>query len=36
MDDRNWRFDGAIKYILGDKYNVDELWAEYLKDMGDI
>ena len=31
-----WSFDGAIKYILGDKYNVDELWTEYLKAMGDI
>ena len=31
-----WSFDGAIKYILGDKYNVDDLWTEYLKDMGDI
>lgn len=31
-----WSFDGAIKYILGEKYNVEELWTEYLKDMGDI
>lgn len=31
-----WSFNGAIKYILGDKYNVDELWTEYLKAMGDI
>lgn len=31
-----WSFDGAIKYILGDKYNVDDLWTEYQKDMGDI
>ena len=31
-----WSFDGAIKYILGDEYNVDELWTEYLKAMGDI
>lgn len=31
-----WSFDGAIKYVLGDEYNVDELWTEYLKDMGDI
>ena len=31
-----WSFDGAIKYILGDKYNVEDLWKEYLKAMGDI
>jgi len=31
-----WSFDGAIKYVLGEKYNVDELWTEYLKAMGDI
>ena len=31
-----WSFDGAIKYILGEQYNVDDLWNEYLKAMGDI
>ena len=31
-----WSFDGAIKYVLGDQYNVDDLWNEYLKAMGDI
>lgn len=31
-----WSFDGAIKYILGEQYNVDDLWTEYLKAMGDI
>lgn len=31
-----WSFDGAIKYALGQGYNVDDLWNEYLKAMGDI
>lgn len=31
-----WSFDGAIKYVLGEQYNVDDLWTEYLKAMGDI
>ena len=31
-----WSFDGAIKYALGDQYNIDQLWLEYLQDMGDI
>lgn len=31
-----WSFDGAIKYALGEAYNVDDLWTEYLKAMGDI
>ena len=31
-----WSFDGAIKYALGDKYNVDDLWLEYQRAMGDI
>lgn len=31
-----WSFDGAIKYALGDQYNVDDLWTEYQKAMGDI
>ena len=24
-----WSFDGAIKFVLGDKYNIDDLWHEY-------
>lgn len=31
-----WSFDGAIKYALGEQYNVDDLWEEYLRAMGDI
>ncbi len=31
-----WSFDGAIKYALGDQYNIDMLWLEYLSDKGDI
>jgi len=31
-----WSFNGAIKHILGEEYDVDELWTEYLKAMGDI
>ena len=31
-----WSFDGAIKYALGEQYNVDDLWQEYLLAMGDI
>lgn len=30
-----WSFDGAIKYALGDQYDVDSLWKEYMKAMGD-
>lgn len=31
-----WSFDGAIKYALGEKYNVDDLWHEYQVSVGDI
>ncbi len=31
-----WSFDGAIKYALGDQYNIDDLWREYQIAMGDI
>ena len=31
-----WSFDGAIKYALGEQYNVDDLWLEYQRAMGDI
>lgn len=30
-----WSFDGAIKHVLGKKYNIDVLWKEYMKAMGD-
>lgn len=30
-----WSFDGAIKYSLGDSFNIDTLWDEYLVAMGD-
>ena len=30
-----WSFDGAIKHVLGEKYNIDDLWEEYLIAMGD-
>ena len=31
-----WSFDGAIKHVLGKEYDVEELWKEYQKAMGDI
>lgn len=31
-----WSFDAGIKYALGENYNVDDLWTEYQKAMGDI
>ena len=31
-----WSFDGAIKHVLGEEYNIDELWNEYQIAMGDI
>lgn len=31
-----WSFDGAIKHILGEKYNIDDLWNEYQIAVGDI
>ena len=31
-----WSFDKAIKYALGDNNQIDELWLQYLKEMGDI
>jgi hypothetical protein len=31
-----WSFDGAIKHILGDEHDIETLWTEYLKAMGDI
>ena len=30
-----WSFDGAIKYALGDQYQIDALWNQYLQEMGD-
>ena len=31
-----WSFDGAIKHVLGEKYNIDDLWHEYQVAIGDI
>lgn len=31
-----WSFDAGIKYALGENYNVDDLWIEYQKAVGDI
>lgn len=30
-----WSYDAAIKHVLGEKYNIDELWNEYMVAMGD-
>lgn len=31
-----WSFDGAIKHVLGEKYDIDDLWNEYQIAVGDI
>lgn len=31
-----WSFDGAIKHILGNEYDIDNLWHEYQVAVGDI
>lgn len=31
-----WSFNGAIKHILGEQYDIDELWHEYQVAVGDI
>lgn len=31
-----WSFDGAIKHVLGEQYNIDDLWKEYQLAVGDI
>lgn len=31
-----WSFDGAIKYALGNEYDIDSLWHEYQVAVGDI
>lgn len=31
-----WSFDGAIKHVLGEEYNIDDLWHEYQVAVGDI
>lgn len=31
-----WSFDAAIKHVLGEEYNIDELWREYQIAVGDI
>lgn len=31
-----WSFGGAIKYVLGEEYDIDTLWNEYQMAVGDI
>ena len=31
-----WSFDGAVKHILGQDWNIDQLWREYQIAVGDI
>lgn len=31
-----WSFGGAIKYVLGEEYDIDALWNEYQMAVGDI
>jgi len=31
-----WSFDGAIKHVLGDLYDIDDLWREYQIAVGDV
>jgi Plant Basic Secretory Protein. len=31
-----WSFDAAIKHVLGEEYNIDDLWHEYQVAVGDI
>ncbi|MDE6871737.1 MAG: basic secretory family protein [Bacteroidales bacterium] len=31
-----WSFDGAVKHILGEEYDIDSLWQEYQVAVGDI
>lgn len=31
-----WSFDGAIKHVLGNEYDIDSLWREYQTAVGDI
>ena len=31
-----WSFNGAIKYALGEQYDIDDLWYEYQVAVGDI
>lgn len=31
-----WSFNGAVKYALGEKYDIDELWNEYQIAVGDL
>ena len=28
----NWSMEMAVKYILGDSYNIKTLWEEYVED----
>lgn len=31
-----WSFDGAVKHVLGEEYDIDKLWLEYQSAVGDI
>ena len=31
-----WSFDGAIKHVLGEEYDIESLWHEYQVAVGDI
>lgn len=31
-----WSFDGAVKHVLGEEYDIDDLWHEYQVAVGDI
>lgn len=31
-----WSFDAAVKHVLGDEYQIDQLWKEYQIAVGDI
>lgn len=31
-----WSFDGAIKHVLGEQYDIESLWHEYQVSVGDI
>lgn len=31
-----WSFDGAVKHVLGEQYDIESLWHEYQVSVGDI
>ena len=31
-----WSFNGAVKHVLGEEYDIDSLWREYQIAVGDI